>query len=112
MAALPMTLDEALQELSLLADATTAPRLSDAELVVIANRSARADADGLGVKEEGWTPTYDLTWAAARAWDVKAGKAAGKVDVTDSGVTVKRSDIHAHCKAQAQHYRSLLSGSI
>ncbi len=112
MAALPMSLDEALQELVLLADAYSAPRLTDPELLAIVARSARVDASGRGILEEGWSPTYDLTWAAARAWQIKAGKAAGKVDVADSGVTLKRSDIQAHCRRQAEYYRSLLAGSI
>ena len=112
MAALPMSLAEALDEIESQSEANLAPALSSAELLAIARRSARADAQGRGILDEGWTPTYDTTWGTARAWQTKAGKAAGKFDVTDSGVTLKRSDIQAHCRKQAEHWRGLLSGSI
>lgn len=112
MAALPMSLEEAMQEISDQAEATAAPALSNEDLLTIATRSARADAEGLGVLEAGWTPTYDTTWGTARAWERKAGKAAGKFDVEDAGVKLKRSDILRHCREMASYWRGLLSGSV
>ena len=52
-----------------------------------------------------WTPTYDLAAAAARGWELKAGKAATMYDFTTDGQTFRRAQVIAHCRRMVRDYR-------
>jgi len=52
-----------------------------------------------------WVPTWDLNAAAAKAWQVKAGKAAGRYNFTTDGQMFQRAQILGHCRAMEKSYR-------
>jgi hypothetical protein len=58
-----------------------------------------------------WKPTWDLNAAAARGWELKAGKAAGRFDFGTDGQTFQRSQIIAQCNRMAGIYRRKITAS-
>jgi len=58
-----------------------------------------------------WKPTWDLNAAAAKGWELKAGKAAGRFDFGTDGQTFQRSQVVAHCNRMAGIYRRKVTAS-
>lgn len=88
-----MTRDDARSALAGLVSATSTPTLSDAELDVALDAARVVDADGLGPVDDGYTDTFDLDYAAAEAFDLKAVKAASTAQVrkfSAEGATFER----------------------
>lgn len=72
------------------------------------------DADGNLPDAADWTPTYSVVGvyrAAAEAWTIKAGAAAGRFDFTTDGQTFRRSQVVDHCEGMAALYRRKTNGS-
>lgn len=47
---------------------------------------------------------YDLSAALRAAWLMKAGRAAGDVDNSDAGMSLKASQLMEHCERMASRY--------
>lgn len=90
-------------------DDTTAPEFPTSTLYhVIGYRFAEATGDvvwqDIGpIAQE----TYDLRWAASKAWTEKAGRVSADIDASDDNKSVKLSQLHAHCLTMAARYRPL-----
>lgn len=91
-----------LEQLKTLTDWNTAPALTEEELEDILTTAALEDANGLAPLNEEWTPTYDLNSAAAKAWLIKAARAAATVDEPTAGVVT--SKIFDNCRSMARIY--------
>ncbi len=66
-----------------------------------------AFTDGTVVWEDAggeWAPTWDLNWAAAELWRIKAGKARCRSDIEDQGLRIARSKIAAGCMEQSRSF--------
>lgn len=48
-----------------------------------------------------WSPTYDVAWAAARAWRMKAAKVANQFTFSADGQQFNRDQIMANCLQMA-----------
>lgn len=59
-----------------------------------------------------WAPTWDLNAAAAEAWRIKAGRAAGRFNFTTDGQTFSRAQVAAGCRAQERSFRRKITGGI
>lgn len=59
-----------------------------------------------------WEPTWNLNRAAARGWEIKAGKCAGAYDVTVDGQNMRRSTSAAACREQAALYRRRAAATL
>lgn len=104
-AAINVVVDQAVTEIE--------PELTLSTVGAIVDRCARADADGNTVGSDDWTATYDLNAATAMAWERKAAMiAASKFDVTVDGQTLARSQVYAHCMAEAARYRRRIVGTV
>lgn len=99
-----MTTEQAAERLAVMVAATTAPTLDDDIVLGLLATAAREDARGNGPTVVGWEPTYDLNWAAAEGWRLKAGLAAAQYSVTADGATFQRNQVFEHCERMAAHY--------
>lgn len=88
------------------------PLLTQAEVEALLVEAKRADADGLAPSDTGWTPTWDLNAAAAEGWRRKAGKVAGRFDVTVDGDALRRSQMFSACLVMADRYARKISGVV
>jgi hypothetical protein len=53
-----------------------------------------------------WTPTYDLSAAAAQVWSEKAGILAGGFDFSTADQSFKRSQAYQQAIAQARYWQA------
>lgn len=86
------------------------PTLTEADMNELLAIAALKDADGLPPVDEEWTPTYDLNTAAAKAWLIKAGRAAAMVDAPEAGMVT--SKVFDNCRAMARIYASRRTASV
>ncbi len=86
------------------------PTLTEDELDELLAIAALKDADGLTPDAAEWTPTYDLNTAAAKAWLIKAGRAAATVDAPEAGMVT--SKVFDNCRSMARIYASKRTASI
>jgi hypothetical protein len=106
-----MTREEALQELTILTQANTEPKLTPEELNLCLKKNQSVDVAGLKPSETGWVPTYFMSSAAAMAWDLKASKAVCMHDFAADKQEFSSSQIYAHCKKQAAEFRKKICSS-
>jgi hypothetical protein len=107
-----MTEDEARDKLTLMVLADEDPALSEAQLEDVLMHARLPDADGNVYGDDAWTPTWDLTGAAAEGWRRKAGIAASRFNFAEDGQRFDRAQVYAHCISQANYYAEKAMGSI
>lgn len=91
-----------LEQLKTLTAWDTEPALTEDELEELLAGAALTDAAGLAPLNEEWTPTYDLSSAAAQGWLIKAARAAALVDEPTAGAVT--SKVFDNCRAMARIY--------
>lgn len=111
---MPLELSEAEARARLEAEtqASSEPTLLAADIDALLEYAKRADTEGLAPSDTGWTETWDLSAAAAEGWRRKAGKVAGRFNVTADGAVLSRAQIFAHCLMMAEQYGKKSAGSI
>lgn len=88
------------------------PVLDRGEIELLIDISRRADPLGYVHTDDGWTPSYDTNVAVSRAWEMKAGKAAGAYTFMQGGNQFIRSDMIRHCQQMADRWRRGIYASI
>src|SRR5215207_3098249 len=88
------------------------PELNQGEIEFLIDISRRADAVGYVHTEVDWTPSYDTNVAVSRAWEMKAGKAAGHYTFMQGGNQFLRSDAIRQCQQMADRWRRGVYASI
>ncbi len=88
------------------------PSLTVAEVDDLILRAKCADASGLLPSAVGWVPTWDLDYAAAEGWLIKAGKAAQQFNFAEDSQRFDRSQKHSQCLAMEARYRNRVSASV
>jgi hypothetical protein len=53
-----------------------------------------------------WAGDWDVAFAAAQAWQIKAGKVASAHNFGTDGQIFSRAQVHRHCLEQVRHYRN------
>ena len=99
-----MTLGEATIEMTSMCAAEEFPQLSPDEISRVISNASRRDEYGLLPYSSGWTPTYDLDAAAADGWRIKAAKWAGRIDISESGERMSRSQGHKMAMEMVKMY--------
>jgi hypothetical protein len=92
--------------------ADTEPVLSDADLDLLLELARIPDSVGLAATDAGWTPTYDLNYAAAEGWRWKAGKAAASYAFSMDGESPERSFLMVRCEHMADRYSRKVVTSV
>ena len=82
------------------------PALSDGEIQIVLSQARRPMADGTAVDGLGYVDNYDANYAIGMAWEMKAGKAAGKYTFLAGGNQFIRSDMIRHCREMADRWKA------
>jgi hypothetical protein len=82
----------------------TDPALTDTEVDELLGQSSVADSLGNAPSVVDWAPTYDLNFAAAAGWLIKAARAASLVEVDPPGSGLFTSKVFDNCRAMARIY--------
>jgi len=98
------TEQEAMAELEGLVAYNAEPTLSYPELQRLLAGARRADRSGRAPADEGWEGAWDLNAAAARGWEMKAGKAAEYQG--------EERTISQHCATMADRFASRMMVSV
>jgi hypothetical protein len=80
------------------------PALTDTEVDEQLGQSSVADSLGNAPSVVDWAPTYDLNFAAAAGWLIKAARAASLVEVDPPGSGLFTSKVFDNCRAMARLY--------
>lgn len=93
---------------------TVADYLSDLRTLTAASEEDFSDSDLLDVLTV-WTDgegVTDLNMAVAVVWEIKAGRYAELVDVTEAGSSRKLSDLSKNALAMSTKYRKISEAAV
>lgn len=107
-----MTEEEALVWLGHLVSADTVPILDAPTLLLILHEARRIDEYGRIYTDADWIPTYNFNKAAARGWEIKAGKCSDLFNFSSDVNSFQRQQIYQHCIEMSQRYSRGIFGSI
>lgn len=88
------------------------PVLGQGEIELLIAGARRMDSSYRAYTDANWVETYDVSWAISRAWEMKAGKAAGKYTFLQGGNQFIRSDMIRHCTQMADRWKRGVYASI
>jgi hypothetical protein len=103
-----MTEVEARAQVAQMTDAAGEPPLSAADLDSLIRQARRVDSMGRLPSDPDWEPTYSLPYAAAKGWELKAGRLANKFMFMSGGKMFSRNQMFRHCQDMARTFRSQL----
>lgn len=92
-------------QLRLFAAVENDPTLSQSEIEIILDMARRPDSSDVIWTDALWVPTFDLKFAISKAWEAKAGKAAGLYTFLQGGNQFIRSDMIRHCQQMADRWK-------
>lgn len=78
-------------------DASTEPTLSPSDIDVLLQMSRRRDVNDHEPQAANWTPTYDVNYAIAQGWLVKAGRTSNRYLFMTGGKMLSRNQYYEHC---------------
>lgn len=99
-----MTEAEARARISLFLNPGTEPILTSAEVDILVAFSRRLDVNGVMPGDDAWVETYDVNYAVAQGWLVKAGRLADRYLFMDAGTMYSRQQYYDHCMKQHQKF--------
>lgn len=79
------------------ANTTEEPALDSEELDILLSMARRVDLNTVLPGDESWTPTWDLNYAIAQAWLVKAGRLSSRYLFMTGGKMLSRQQYYDHC---------------
>ena len=85
--------------------------MTDAEIDELLAASPVADGEGNAPESEGWSPTYDISTAAAEGWMIKAARAASTTETEPDSLNVT-SRVFENCIRMAQMYSRKRMGNV
>ena len=102
-----MTEAEARARIVLLACANDDPCVASEEIDIFLSMAKRLDENGVEPNDtENWTPTWDVNYAVAQIWLLKAGRLAGFYMFMSGGKMFSRQQFYDHCMRQYRIYLS------
>lgn len=104
-------METAKDKLKKLTASSEEPVLTDLEIDELLAASAVADSAGLGPESEGWSPTYDVSSAAAEGWMIKAARSASTTE-TDAATLAVTSRVFDNCLRMARLYSKKRAASV
>lgn len=91
---------------------TVVPVLSDAQITDLLLQAQRPDVNGRPPSDPAWTPTWDLAYASAEGWALKAAAAAAMYDVSADGANFRKSSVADACLKQEAYWRARVGGYL
>jgi len=107
-----MTEDEAFEEISLLTQAETEPKLVIEELKLLVKRAKRVDDQRRVPTDNLWTPTWNIAASVALGWEMKAGKVATGYDFQSADQKFSRSQMYQQLMKVAAGWRKRAGESM
>lgn len=105
-----MTEAEARARITLFLNPGTEPVLAAAEVDILVDIARKVDVNGVQPGDAAWTETYDVNYAVAQGWLVKAGRLADRYLFMDAGTMYSRQQYYDHC--MKQHQKFLMKSGI
>ena len=99
------------EKLKAMLDWESAPQISQSEIDGLLSAAATADSAGRSPEDENWNPSYDLNFAAAMGWAIKAARTATTTQTDPESVNVA-SRIFKNCLRLARHYPARRSAAV
>lgn len=90
------------------ADVNVEPVLGSGDLDTVMDMARRVDIYGVMPSTSGWTETYDVNYAIAQCWLIKATRLANRYLFMSGGKMFSRNQFYEHCMAL---YKTFLSKS-
>jgi len=79
------------------ANASAEPALASEEIDVLVTMAKRIDKNGVWPSDTSWESTWDINYAVAQAWLVKAGRLAPRYLFMEGGKMFSRQQYYDHC---------------
>lgn len=92
-----MTEAEARARIVLFLDPSTEPVIAAGEIDVLVDMARRVDKNTVRPGDDGWTPTFDINYAVAQGWLVKASRVTERYLFMDAGKMFSRNQYYEHC---------------
>lgn len=103
---------EALERIARMTAATYEPVLEEGDLADLVELAKRSDRYGVLPDDDAWVPTWDLNYAAAEGWSIKAARASSDFTYSDDAGSYNRREVYDMCADREKHYRSRALGSL
>lgn len=107
-----MTTDEAFEQIEILTQAETEPKLAIVELKLLVSRAKRVDDRRRLPSDVNWTPTFNIGAAVALGWEMKAAKVATAVDFKSADQSLTRSQLYAQLMKVSNEWRKRAGESV
>lgn len=91
-----MTAAEARDRLIAFADANSEPVLTSSDLDLLIVLAKRVDKFGILPGDTSWEETYDVNYAVAQGWLIKAGRLAPRYNFMSGGKMLSRQQFYDH----------------
>lgn len=99
-----MTEAEARARILTFVAASDEPVLASADVEVLLDMARRVDENNLAPGDTGWVETWDVNYAVAQGWLIKAGRLAGAYLFMSGGKMLARQQMYDHCIKQYRMY--------
>lgn len=99
-----MNRSTALARLTLLGETATEPVISTSEKNTLLDMAKTADKYGVWPTDASWTETYDVNFAIAQSWLLKASRLAPRYLFMSGGKMLSRNQYYDHCIKQYKIY--------
>jgi hypothetical protein len=92
--------------------ASTFPTLSTEQVDRLLAEAKRTDKDGHAPDDDDWSGLYDLNYAAAAGWRIKAGMTSNRHSFGSNQGNYNPEQVFEHCMKMADHYAAKQVSSI
>jgi len=99
-----VTQAEARSRISIFCDATVEPVLGSEILDLLTTLAKEVDIFGVLPSDTSWTETYNVNYAAAQGWLIKASRLANRYLFMSGGKMFSRNQYYEHCMKQYRAY--------
>lgn len=80
------------------------PQLAALDLEYLLNQARRVDDNGRVYTDPDWVATYNLNFAAARGWELKAAKCSNRFNFSSDVNSFQRKQTFDNCIKMAETY--------
>lgn len=99
-----MNLATATIRLTLFGETATEPVITSGEKTILLAMAVTADKYGVWPTDANWEQTYDVNYAIAQAWLLKASRLAPRYLFMSGGKMLSRNQYYDHCIKQYKAY--------
>lgn len=106
-----MTAADAEDEIRLFTEAGTAPLLTDGDIAVLMRKAKRYDINNRPPSDPAWIPAWDLAYAIAMGWQLKASRCVNYTDFSAGQQKISRSQRYKQCVEMMKYWKKFVGYS-